>query len=68
MAKPKTTQAKTTASPKKSVNRVTKKKVDISFDWSNVGENVMRNAERISANIRANADRIGNNVRALMDR
>ena len=66
----KITKAKTTkAKPVKAKAKTpAKKKVVATFDWNNVGENVMRNAEQISANIRKNAERIGNNVRALMDR
>ena len=59
-------KAKTTTKKARAKKKVVAKKVD-SFDWNNVGENVMRNAEIISGNIRANAERIANNVRSLMN-
>ena len=65
MAKAKTTTKKATAKKAPATKKVVAKKVD-SFDWNNVGENVMRNAETISGNIRANAERIGQRIANLM--
>jgi len=50
------------AKAKAPTKKVSKKKVDTSFDLNNVGENVRKNAEEISANIMKNAEMIGNNV------
>jgi len=55
MPKAKTTTVKTT-------KRVSKKKTDTSFNWNNVGDNVMKNAQEISANIRKNAEQISKNI------
>ena len=54
-------KAKTTAKKVVKAKATRKKKAD-TFDWNNVGENVMKNAQEISKNIMKNAEQIGKNI------
>ena len=65
---------KTTQAYAESINeqpKITAKKIvtkDVPYDWSQIGENVRKNADEIAKNVTANAKRIGDNVRANSDR
>ena len=48
--------------------KVTKKAPANKYWFEDVGDNVMRNAEQISANIQANSQRVGDNMKAYLNR